>query len=48
MRAKSFSRWQAAGTHLLICVAIAAAAIAVLLDPKTAQPVKMLVGEKIE
>jgi hypothetical protein len=29
--AKAFSRWQAAGTHLLICVAIAAAVIAVML-----------------
>jgi hypothetical protein len=29
--AKAFSRWQAAGTHLLICVAIASAVIAVML-----------------
>jgi hypothetical protein len=31
MRAKAFSRWQAAGTHLLACVVIAAAAIGVML-----------------
>ena len=31
MSAKGFSRWQAAGTHLLISVAIAATAIAVML-----------------
>lgn len=31
MGAKPFSRWQAAGTHLLICVAIAAAVITVML-----------------
>lgn len=31
MSAKAFSRWQAAGTHLLICVAIAAAVITVML-----------------
>jgi len=31
MSAKAFSRWQAAGTHLLICVAIAAAVISVML-----------------
>ena len=31
MSAKAFSRWQAAGTHLLICVAIASAVIAVML-----------------
>jgi hypothetical protein len=29
--AKAFTRWQAAGTHLLICAAIAAAVIAVML-----------------
>ena len=27
MSAKAFSRWQAAGTHLLICVAIAAVVV---------------------
>jgi len=31
MSAKAFNRWQAAGTHLLICVAIAGVAIAVIL-----------------
>jgi hypothetical protein len=31
MSAKVFSRWQAAGTHLLICVAIAAGVITVML-----------------
>jgi hypothetical protein len=31
MSAKAFSRWQAAGTHLLICVVIAAAVIGVML-----------------
>ena len=31
MSARVFSRWQAAGTHLLICVAIAAAVIALML-----------------
>ena len=31
MGAKAFSRWQAAGTHLLICVAIATAVIGVML-----------------
>jgi hypothetical protein len=31
MSARAYSRWQAAGTHLLICVAIAGAAIAVIL-----------------
>jgi hypothetical protein len=31
MRAKAFSRWRAAGTHLLICVAIAAAVITLML-----------------
>ena len=31
MGAKAFSRWQAAGTHLLICVVIAAAVITVML-----------------
>jgi hypothetical protein len=31
MSTKAFSRWQAAGTHLLICVAIAAAVISVML-----------------
>lgn len=31
MSAKAFSRWQAAGTHLLICVVIATAVVAVML-----------------
>jgi hypothetical protein len=31
MSAKAFSRWQAAGTHLLICVGIAAVAITIML-----------------
>lgn len=31
MSAKAFSRWQAAGTHLLICVVIAAVAVGVML-----------------
>ena len=31
MSAKAFSRWQAAGTHLLICVAIAAVVITIML-----------------
>ena len=31
MSAKAFSRWQAAGTHLLICVVIAATVIGVML-----------------
>ena len=31
MSAKAFSRWRAAGTHLLICVVIAAAVVAVML-----------------
>ena len=31
MSAKAFSRWQAAGTHLLICVVIATAVIGVML-----------------
>ncbi len=31
MSAKAFNRWQAAGTHLLICIAIAATVIAVML-----------------
>src|SRR5258706_4049136 len=31
MSARAFSRWQAAGTHLLICVAIAAVVISVML-----------------
>jgi len=31
MSSKAFSRWQAAGTHLLICVAIATAVITVML-----------------
>lgn len=31
MSARAFNRWQAAGTHLLICVAIACTAIAVIL-----------------
>jgi len=31
MSAKAFSRWQAAGTHLLICLAIALAVVTVML-----------------
>jgi len=31
MSGKTFSRWQAAGTHLLICLAIAVMAVAVIL-----------------
>lgn len=31
MSARAFSRWQAAGTHLLICIAIAAAVITLML-----------------
>jgi len=31
MSTKAFSRWQAAGTHLLICVAVATAVIGVML-----------------
>jgi hypothetical protein len=31
MSARAFNRWQAAGTHLLICLAIAATAISVIL-----------------
>ena len=32
MSAKAFSRWQAAGTHFLVCVAIAVAVVALMLE----------------
>jgi len=38
MSAKAFSRWQAAGTHLLICVAIAAAVVTLMLSAWYPQP----------
>ena len=32
MSAKAFSRWQAAGTHFLICVAIAVVVVVLMLE----------------